>query len=60
MWQVHKHFIDKSFAQVKQCKWLVEMESILGCGLFLDSMLWDSQVGIPMFLNYESHNFAHS
>jgi hypothetical protein len=60
MWQVHKHLIDKSFAQVKQCKWLVEMESILDCGLFLDSHVLRLASGNPKFSNYESQNFARS
>jgi hypothetical protein len=38
MCQVQKHFINKSFEQAKQCKWLVKMESILGHGFVLDSL----------------------
>jgi hypothetical protein len=29
MWQVHEHLNDKSHAQAKQCKWLLNMEPTL-------------------------------
>lgn len=38
MWQVHKNLTNKSLAQTKQCKCLVEMEPILGYGLTLNSL----------------------
>ncbi len=37
-WQIHKHFMIKSFAQARQCRWLVQMEPTLGHGLVLNSL----------------------
>jgi hypothetical protein len=37
-WQVHQHLTNKSHAQSKQCRWLIQMESTLGHGLVLDSL----------------------
>ncbi len=35
---VHQYLIDKSHAQSKQCRWLMQMEPTLGHGLVLNSL----------------------
>ncbi len=37
-WQVHQYLTNKSHAQSKQCRWLIQMEPTLGRGLVLDSL----------------------
>jgi len=61
MWQVHKNLTNKSLAQTRQCKWLVEMELILGYGLTLNSLyshhsIWEKVITVLLVVYFELHH----